>query len=139
MSDEPTDTRTNRRRNRFIAPVFILGGVAALALLSWWNPTPSCTNVQTTDLVSHILTEQLKLGPNLHLENIRIISGNMFSGRYECEAEVSGISETAERAAVAKLLGIRMTWVHYTSEKTADTGRQYVTARMIPSAAPATP
>ncbi len=134
MSDRPATEGNKARWRRFIFPAVVVAGAA---IYLGWNPVPSCTSAQTMDLLSKILTDQLKLGPNLRFKNIRVESGNVFSKRFECDADVIGIVETADATAAAKLFGIRLTGVHYTSERTEDTGAQYVTARMTPVAAPA--
>jgi hypothetical protein len=51
----------------------------------------------------------------------------MFAKKYECAADVQGISE------LPSVLGLRFNQVYYTSEVTEDTHRHYVTARMVPT------
>jgi hypothetical protein len=111
---------------------FMLSAVAGLALAFYMSlsPTPSCTAPETLGLVKTILSDQLGLGTEISVQNVRVTSGNIFSRRYECDAEVSGLAGATAEAG--KMFGVSLKWVHYTSEITADTGRQYVTARLVP-------
>lgn len=99
-----------------------IGGAA----ISTVRLVPSCTDGRTTALVVKILSDELHVPGHLALHNIRVLSGSMLSGHWDCEAEVHGITgpDTA--------FGVKFNQVRYSSQVTADTHRQYVTARIVP-------
>lgn len=105
-----------------LAVLVVCGG----AFLFLWVPVPSCDDQRTTKLVLQILRDQLHISGELSLRDIRTESGGVLTKKYECAADVHGISEPSG------VLGLRFNQVYYTSEVTEDTHRQYVTARMVP-------
>jgi hypothetical protein len=91
-------------------------------------PVPGCTDHRTVELALQILRDQLHISGDLSLQHIRTESGGIFAHKYECAADVRGITKPSN------LLDLQYTQIYYTSEVTEDTHRHYVTARMTPIA-----
>lgn len=109
---------------------FGLLAVAVLGIGAWFYHAsyvpPDCSSEATLDLVKKILTKQFKLPSDIHIVNIRTVSGGLFARRFECDATVTG------DLSGLTFLGVAPNGVHYTSEITEDTRRHYVTARVVP-------
>jgi hypothetical protein len=87
---------------------------------------PDCADPRTKALVVQIL-RQMEVQGDLVLSNVTSRADGWLEPRYECQAEVVGITEG--RGFLA-LLGLRQVLVTYRSEVTEDTRQHYVTARL---------
>ena len=115
-----------------VAGTLIGGGLLFLVLR---NQAPSCIDSRTKSLVIKILHDQFHMLGDLSLKNIRVLSGSLFGTGWKCEAQIAGITDSSDNQsmlAALKLLGMKFDQVRYDSTVTADTHRQYVTARLVP-------
>ena len=104
--------------------LFIIG----IAIYAYWLflVPPACSDRPTTNLVKKILVEQFKYPVSIKIDNVRTSQGSLFGNRFECDASIEG------DLSAQTFLGVEMHAVHYTSEITEDTHRQFVTAQLRP-------
>jgi hypothetical protein len=70
------------------ALAFVAAGAAGL--YAYQDASPSCESTQALDKVDAVLRDDYHLD-SIFLNNIRTLSGSLFSGRHECSAEVAAI------------------------------------------------
>jgi hypothetical protein len=104
----------------------LLGVVAAGLLISGGiRMLPSCSSDQSTTLLETILKDKIAIKGNPTPINIRTKSGWLFGRSYECEADLSGITDADS------FFGLKPKSVDYSIYFT-DEGRLFVSAKIVP-------